>query len=142
MDTSDVRRRVKRVIDESRRAAVARRARADAASAAYDTFLERVAAPLFKQVSAALKAEGYAFQVFTPGGGVRLSSERAPQDFIEILLDVGGDEPVVLGRVSRGRGSRVLTADRPVKPGTGAADLTEHDLLHFLLDELPPFVER
>jgi hypothetical protein len=142
MEISDLRKRVLRTIDESRRESVARRARADEAAKAYQAFLDDVAVPLVKQIAAVLKAEGYAFQVFTPGGGLRLSSDRAAQDFIELLLDVSDEEPAVLGRVSRTRGSRVLTVDRPVSEGTAVADLTEADLVEFLMKELRPFVER
>jgi hypothetical protein len=112
----------------------------DAASAAYDRFLAQVATPIFKQFAAVLKAEGYGFQVFTPGGGLRLASERASEDFIELQLDVSGHLPVVLGHVNRARGSRVLASERPI--GVGVAELTEQDVLEFLIQEIQPFVER
>jgi hypothetical protein len=142
MDIADIRKRVKLTIDQSRREGAARRTRADAAAATYETFLERVAAPLFKQVAAILIAERYPFQVFTPGGGLRLSSDRASEDYIELHLDAATDPPVVLGRVSRSRGSRVLTVERPIREGVAVADLTEADLLEFVLKEIRPFVER
>jgi hypothetical protein len=140
MEISDIRKRVLQAIDQSRRAAAERRARVDAASAAYDRFLAQVATPIFKQFAAVLKAEGYGFQVFTPGGGLRLASERASEDFIELQLDVSGHLPVVLGHVNRARGSRVLASERPI--GVGVAELTEQDVLEFLVQEIQPFVER
>ena len=140
MEISDIRKRVLQAIDQSRRAAAARRARVDAASAAYDRFLAQVATPIFKQFASVLKAEGYGFQVFTPGGGLRLASERASEDFIELRLDVSGHLPVVLGHVNRARGSRVLASERPI--GVGVAELTEQDVLEFLVQEIQPFVER
>lgn len=140
MEISDIRKRVLQAIDQSRRAAAGRRARVDAASAAYDRFLAQVATPIFKQFAGVLKAEGYGFQVFTPGGGLRLASERASEDFIELRLDVSGDLPVVLGHVNRARGSRVLASERPI--GVGVAELTEQDVLEFLVQEIQPFVER
>jgi hypothetical protein len=141
METSEVRKRVLGAIERSRRGALERRARADEATREFDGFLERTAVPLFRQVAGALKAQSYAFQVFTPGGSVRLMSERAAEDYIEVVLDTSGPQPIVLGRTSRQRGRRVLEAEQPV--GSGAvADLGEEQLLQFLLAALEPFVER
>jgi hypothetical protein len=140
METSDIRKRVLQAIDQSRRAAAERRARSDAASAAYERFLADIATPMFKQLAGILKAEGYPFQVFTPAGGLRLASDRSSEDFIELRLDVSGDSPVVVGRVNRGRGSRILASERPI--GAGVAELTDHELLEFLIQEIRPFVER
>jgi hypothetical protein len=142
VEISEIRQRVLQTIAESRRAAAARRARADAASAAYETFLERVAMPIFKQFASVLKAEHYPFQVFTPGGSLRLASDRTSGDFIEIVLDVSGDEPVVLGRTCRTRGSRALTSERVLSERTPVAELADADVLEFLLREIRPFVER
>jgi len=142
MEISDIRKRVKQTIEQSRRAAAERRERVDAASTAYQTFLERVATPIFKQVAGVLKAEGYPFQVFTPGGGLRLASDRASGDFIELLLDVSGDRPVVLARISHTHGSRVMTSEQPLLASADIARLSETDVLEFLLREIRPFVER
>jgi hypothetical protein len=140
MEISEIRKRVLQAIDQSRRVAAGRRARSDEATAAYERFLAEVATPLFKQFAAVLKAEGYQFQVFTPAGGLRLASDRSPEDFIELQLDVSGQSPVVLGHVNRGRGSRIVSSERPI--GVGVAELTEHDVLDFLSQEIQPFVER
>jgi hypothetical protein len=68
-------------------------------------------------------------------------SERAAEDYIEVVLDTSGPQPIVLGRTSRQRGRRVIEAEQPV--GSGAvADLGEEQLLQFLLAALEPFVER
>jgi hypothetical protein len=140
MEISEIRKRVLQAIDQSRRVAAERRARSDEATAAYERFLAEVATPLFKQFAAVLKAEGYQFQVFTPAGGLRLASDRSPEDFIELQLDVSGQSPVVLGHVNRGRGSRIVSSERPI--GVGVAELTENDVLEFLSQEIRPFVER
>jgi hypothetical protein len=140
MEISEVRKRVLQAIDQSRRAAAERRARSDAASASYDRFLAEVATPMFKQFAGVLKAEGYPFQVFTPAGGLRLASDRSSEDYIELRLDLSGPVPVVLGHVNRTRGSRILASERPI--GLGVAELTEHDVLEFLVQEIQPFVER
>lgn len=140
MEISEIRKRVLQAIDQSRRVAAERRVRSDAATAAYERFLAELATPMFKQFAAVLKAEGYQFQVFTPAGGLRLASERSPEDFVELRLDVSGQSPVVLGYVNRGRGSRIVSSERPI--GVGVAELTEHDVLEFLIQEIQPFVER
>jgi hypothetical protein len=139
METSFVRQRVMQTIDRARRTAAQRRQKTEEAARAYDEFLQRVATPLLKQVAGALKASGHPFGVFTPGGAVRLSSEKASQDYIEISLDNSGDEPVVLGRVSRARGRRIIETEQPIATGP-IGELTEEQLLEFLLKELERFV--
>jgi hypothetical protein len=95
--------------------------------------------PLFRQIANALKADGYAFTVFTPSGSVRLMSDRAAEDYIELTLDAAVNPPQVVGQISRTRGRRVIDTERPI----GAPDtLTEEQLLDFLLKELEAFVER
>jgi hypothetical protein len=141
METSIVRRRVTETIERARRSAAQRREKSEEAARAYDEFLQQVATPLVKQIAGALRASGYPFGVFTPGGAVRLSSERASQDYIEISLDNSGDEPVVLGRVSRARGRRIIETEQPIATGP-IGELTEDQLLEFVMKELERFVER
>jgi hypothetical protein len=141
METSDVRRRVVEVIERAKRAAGDRRTRSDEAAREYDVFLERVAVPIFRQVANVLTAQGYPFAVFTPAGSVRLMSDRGTQDFVEVSLDATGAEPIVLGHTSRARGRRVIEEQRPLGLGP-VRDLTEEDVLSFLLKELEPFVAR
>jgi hypothetical protein len=140
MEVSAVRQRVLQTIDRARRAAAERRTRADEASRTYDAWLDRIAIPLFRQVAAILKAEGHAYTVFTPGGSVRLMSDRSAEDYIELALDTTGDEPRVIGHTSRNRGRRVIEREQPV--GGAVSTLTDEDVLGFLLKELEPFVER
>lgn len=142
MEISEIRRRLKHTIEQTRRTAAERRERTDAAVKAYETFLERVATPVFKQFASALRAEGHLFQVFTPGGGLRLASERSAEDFIEFLLDVSGEHPVVLGRLSYTRGSRVLGREAALSPEGGIAGLTEGDVLERLLRDIQPLIAR
>ena len=89
-----------------------------------------------------LKAEGYPFTVSTPSGGLRLASDRGRDDYIELALDGSGDKPTVVGRVRHTRGSRTLEDERPIKPGTAPQDLTEADVLSFLVNALDPWLER
>ena len=139
METSLVRRRLTETIERARKHAAEHRGRADQASRDFEVFLQKVAIPLVRQVANALRADSYAFSVFTPAGSVRLMSDRAAEDYIEISLDTAGDPPRVMGRVSRTRGHRVIDAERAI----GAPEaLTEDDVLEFLMTELESFVER
>ena len=142
IEPSELRKRLRAAIDQSRREAAARRARADEASAAYKVLLEDTAAPLVHMLANVLLAEGHAFTVFTPAGGLRMASARSGDDFIEFTLDTSQAEPVVVLRVNQTRGRRVLQHERPVKGRTPVEQLTEEDVLQALLQELGPLVER
>ena len=142
MEVSQVRRRLKSAIDAARAQAQERRQRNEAADAAFAGFLEHVATPLLRQVASALRTEGHAFTVFTPGGSVRLSSDRARDDYIDLTLDTSGGHPQVLGRVSFTRGSRTIDEERVVRPGAGPEAITEEDLLEFLIEALEPWIGR
>jgi hypothetical protein len=142
IEISELRKRVRAAIDQSRRAAAARRSQLDQASAAYNELLESIAAPLAHMLANALRAEGYSFTVFTPNGGLRLASAKSNEDFIEFALDTSQDEPLVVLRVNHGRGRRILQHERPVKGRTPIDRLTEEDVLQAILEELVPFVER
>lgn len=141
MEISDVRKRVLETIDYSKKSAAERRERTDQAGRDYQVFLDRVAIPIFRQVANVLRAEGYVFNVFTPGGSVRLMSDRATEDYIELTLDTTEDAPRVMGHISRSRGRRVLESERPIA-ARAPADLTEDDVMAFVLTALEPFVER
>ena len=140
MEVSEVRRRLRTAIDQARRDSSLRRERADAASRAYDQFLEQVAVPTFQTIANVLVAEGHRFAVFTPAGSVRLASERSGEDFIELALDPAQDPPVVVVRMSRGRGRRQLTSERSVT--TSISSLTDSDVVQMVVDEIPKLVER
>ena len=140
METSTVRNRLNLVIDAAKRSSAARRARNDEAARSYERVIE-FAVPLFKQIAQALKVSGYLFSVFTPGGSVKLMSDKSPEDYIELSLDTSGEHPMVMGHVSRTRGRRVIESEHPIaqKP---VNELTEEDVFEFLLKEIEPFVER
>jgi len=141
METSEVRRRLLQAISRAKQEASTRRAEADRAATDFERFLEDVAAPVVRQFAGALRAEGYPFQIATPAGLLRLESERSRQDTIEIALDTS-ERPVVVGRTSRGRGRRLVSEERPLRESTAIADLTDEDVLAYLLSVIPPFVER
>jgi hypothetical protein len=142
MEVSEIRRRVRAAIESARREAKERRVRSDRAALEYQDFLRDRAVPLLQTVAAALVAEGHRFKGFTPADSVRLASETSGNDFIELSLDATTDPPTVIGRTSRGRGSRLVDIERPVREGMGIADLSDEDVLAFLMEEIAGFVER
>ena len=119
-----------------------RRQLAADAETAYDSFLSNVATPLVKQIANALQAEGYAFTLSTPGRGLRLALDRGRDDFIELALETDADEPTVIGRIRRTRGSRTIEEERPVKRGASPDQVSEQDLLDFFATALEPWLER
>ena len=142
MEVSEVRRRLRGAIEEARAAAAERRTRTDAAARAYEEFLEQRAVPVFHTVAGALTSEGHLFKVFTPAGAVRLASERSHEEFIELTLDDSSDPPAVVGRTSRGRGRRMVSSERRLASPAAIAELSEEDVLAFLLAELALLVGR
>jgi hypothetical protein len=142
VEVSHVRRRLTAAIELARRGAQERRERAAATERTYETFLADVAVPVMRMLASALKADGYPFTIATPGGAVRLASDKGRDDYIELALDTAVDPPEVIGRVSYGRGSRTLAEERPVKPGASPQAITEEDVLDFLLRALEPWLGR
>ena len=142
MEISLVRKRIQTAIATSRDRAKQRRQKSDEAGQAYTTFLENLAGPLARQVANALRAEGYSFTVSTPGQGLRLSLDQGRDDFIELSLGTGGDQPHVVGRIRRTRGSRTLDEESPVKTGAAPQDISEGDLLEFFARAIEPWLER
>src|SRR3954466_11713159 len=110
MEISSVRRRLTETIERARKQAAERRERGGRATRDFEVFLQKIAVPLFRQVANALKADGYAFTVFTPSGSVRLMSDRSASDYIALTLDTADAPARVMGQTSRARGSRVIDA--------------------------------
>ena len=142
MEISEVRRRLRAALEKARRETAERRARIDAAARDYDAFLAQRASPVFHQFAAALNAEGHQFKVFTPASSIRLAADRSPEEFIELSLDDTSDPPAVTGRTTRGRGRRMVSSERALKDGALIADLTDEDVLTFLLEEITRLIER
>lgn len=139
MEVAVVRKRLHETIERAKRRAGERRARADEAGVAFGRFLEGTAVPLFRQIANVLRADGYLFNMFTPQGGVGLMSDRRPEDRIELLLDMAGDEPHVVLHSSRTWGGGVIESEKAIGD---PATVTEDELLAAVLHELEPFVER
>ena len=99
VEVSQVRNRLRRAIEAAREHSQQRRQQVAEAERAYQLFLDEVATPLVRQVANALKVEGYAFTVFTPGNGLRLASDRGRDDYLEFALDEANEPPQVeIGR--------------------------------------------
>jgi hypothetical protein len=141
MEVSDVRRRIRDAIQRARHEAAERRTRNDAAAHAWLDLRDRIVVPLCQQVIQALRPESIPFQLSTPGDTVRLTHERATEDFVELRLDTSA-EPVVMCRVQRVRGREIVESERPVAPATAIESITSEQVLETLIDVLPPLLER
>jgi hypothetical protein len=142
MEVSQVNKRVQMALEAARTRAKSRREHTVEAEKAYSVFLETVATPVTRQVANALKVAGLAFTLGTPGGGLRLSADRGRDDFIEFVFDASGDLPQAVGRISVSRGSRTIDEVVPVKAGAAIEDLTDEDVLEFLVKALESWLER
>ena len=142
VEVSEVRRQLKQAIDRAKTRAQEKRQHAADDERAYALFLEEIATPTTRMLANALKAEGYLFTVSTPSGGLRLASDRTRDDYVEFALDGSGDQPVVVGRIRHTRGSRTLEDERPIRPGATPQELSETDVLAFLVTALEPWLER
>lgn len=144
MDVSELRKRILRSLDEARREASERRITVDDARKAYDRFLAEIAVPLLRQSAAVLNATRETFIVHTPAESARLSSETAPETYLEIELDATRPQPEVLGRVSVARGGRrgQVIEERLIAPGKPVDQLTEEDVSQFLVTEIPKLIVR
>jgi hypothetical protein len=137
-----VRRRVQAALAAARERSQQRRQRVADAESRYDHFLSDVAVPLARQVVNVLKAEGRSFTVSTPGRSVRLEPDRGRDDFVEIALSTELDPPTVVGLIRYTRGSRTIDEERPVKSGAAPDQISEDELLEFLVRALEPWIER
>ena len=143
MDVSDLRKRILRALDDARKEAASRRTATDQGATDYERFLSQIAVPLFRQAATVLRAEAQDFTANTPAGSVRLVSDRAAQDFVELELDASHPQPQVIGRTSLARGRRgVIVEERPIAPGKAVAELTEEDVSAFLVSEIRRLVTR
>ena len=142
MEVSEVRRQLRHAIDRARARAQQKRQQTSEAERAYAVFLEEIATPTTRMLANALKAEGYLFTVSTPSGGLRLASDRTRDDYVEFALDEGAGTPTVVGRVRRTRGSKTLEEERAIRAGATPQDLSDADVLAFLVEALEPWLER
>jgi len=142
VEVSEVMKQLKHAIERARARSQQRRQHVAEAERTYATFLEDVATPTTRMMANALKAEGYPFTVSTPSGGLRLASDRGRDDYVEFALETNGDRSVVVGRIRYTRGSRTLEDERPIKADASPEDLSDTDVLAFLVSALEPWLER
>jgi hypothetical protein len=142
LETGEVRKRVRQTIEEARRATAQQRADRDRAQAEFQGFLRDTAAPLFRQVVSALRADGYLFAVFTPADSVRLASERSSGDYVEIVLDIERQPPAIVLRNGYTRGRHVVEDERAVFDGPNLLAFDEERLLNGLMEMLRPLLGR
>jgi hypothetical protein len=142
LEISQVRKRVQSAIASGRDRAQQRRQRSDDAEREFALFLQTIATPLAQQAATALKAEGLPFTVFTPGDGVRLVYDRGRDNFVEFALDTSGDRPQVIGRISQTRGSRGFEEERPLRLNAAPSELTEDEVLEFLMQAVESWLAR
>ena len=141
MEVSQVRRHVQAALVAARERAQRRRQSVADAERGYQQFLTDMAIPIARQVANVLKAEGRSFTVSTPGGAVRLAPDRGRDEFIEITLNTEAETPVIVGHIRYARGSRTIDEERPVKPGAAPEEISEEELLDYLVRALGPWFE-
>jgi len=141
-EMAQVRQRVLTMVERARQDAAARRARAHVDEVQARRFIQETASPVVRQVLSVLKVERLSFQLSTPAGSVRLTSDTHHEDFIDLAVDATQDPVTIMTVVSRLRGKGVSTTDRPLAEGVELGQLTEEHVLAFLLAALPVFVAR
>jgi hypothetical protein len=142
VEVSEVRRQLRHAVDRARARAQRQREQTADAERAYGAFLEEIAIPTTRMMANVLKAEGYLFTMSTPSGGLRLAADRGRDDYVEFALDTTGDRAQVVGRIRRTRGSRTIEEERPIKPDAAPQELSDADVLAFLVAALEPWLER
>ena len=138
MDVAELRKRILRELDRpagGERAGGERRVSADTARVSFNRLLNGTIAPMLLQTASILKAESELCQVHTPSDTARLAFDRSPEDFIEFMLDTTPPAHVI-GRCSVRRKGGTMVEDRIVGVGKTIEEITDEDVLAFLLPEL------
>lgn len=138
MDVAELRKRILRELDRAAgggRSSGDRRSSADSARVAFTRLLGGTIAPLLLQTASILKAEGELCQVHTPSDTARLAFDSSHEDFIEFMLDTTPPAHVI-GRGSVRRKGGTMVEDRIVGVGKTIEEITDEDVLAFLLPEL------
>ena len=143
MELAELRQQILREIERAQAKAVEQRQANQVAHTAYAKFIVEVAAPLVRQTVQILRAEKQPLQAQTPAGSVRIASETSADDFIEFVLDTSVRPPRVLGRSSLSVGRHnVIVEESPIAPGVPIAELSDKDLLPFLLPAIGRLAAR
>jgi len=140
MEIADIKRRVLDTIDRARKSAAERRTRADEGRSRYELFLERIAVAALPPGRQCAPRGRLSLQCLHAWRSVRLMSDRR--------VRIMSSSPSTHRRRREGDGAyepqprrRVIESERPVA-ARPPAELTEDDVLAFLLRELEPFVDR
>ena len=142
LEVAQIRRRVQVRLADLKKVAATRRDRVVAAEKAYETFLSSLALPTLTTFAQALSAEAYPYRVLTPGGSVRLSSDRSNKTYVELRLDTSARVPSIVGEISRERGHRLVTEERVLAGGTPLEEITDEMLVEFVLEAMADLIER
>ena len=142
IDTGEIRKRLRLTIDRARKASEAQRAETDAAAGSFALFVERTAAPVFRGLVQALRAEGHLFSLETPADAIRITSDRSASDYIELTLDTNRRPVALIARTAYTRGRRTVEEERLIREGADFDAVTDEHLLELVLALLGPFVER
>lgn len=142
LEVSEVRKRVQQRLAELKRTAAARRELLVQAERDFGPFLTDIATPVFNAVAHSLSAEGHPYRVTTPGGSLRLTSDRSARTYVEIRLETSGPSPAVVVDISRERGHRVESNERPLAEGIGIDALTGEHVLSMLVEAMGELIER
>lgn len=138
MDVAELRKRILRELDRpagGERSGGDRRGSADSARVAFTRLLNGTIAPLLIQTASILKAEGELCQVHTPSDTARIVFGSSHEDFIEFMLDTTPPAHVI-GRGSARRKGGTMVEDRIIGVGKTIEEITDEDVLAFLLPEL------
>lgn len=141
-DVGEVRKQLKHAIDAHKKANVSRRAESDQASKQFDAWIQLVGEPLCREFTSALRGEGYQFRLQTPQGVARISSERSPDDFLELAFDSRRTPVALVLSRSYTRGSKTFTDERVLCEGARIEDVEPQVLLSALVEDILPLIER
>lgn len=141
-EVGEVRKQLRHAIDTHKRAGAARRAESDQATKQFSTWMQLVGEPLCREFTAALRGEGYQFRLQTPQGVARISSERSPDDFLELTFDSRRTPVALVLSRSYTRGSKTFTDERVLCEGACIEAVEPQQLLAALVDDVLPLIER
>ncbi|TAK10643.1 MAG: hypothetical protein EPO35_13350 [Acidobacteria bacterium] len=138
MDVAALRKRILRELDRPgavKPTSAERRASGDTARQQFARLLDTAIVPLLKQTADILKAEGALCRVHTPSDHAKLAFDRSAEEFIEFMLDTTVP-PHVIGRSSARRKGATLVEDRIIGVGKEIDEITDEDVVAYLLPEL------
>jgi hypothetical protein len=147
MDVAELRKRIMRELERPGHVPVKpaesgdRRATADRARRDFERLLDVTIVPILKQTADILRAEGSPCKVHTPSDAARLAFDKSSEDFVEFMLDTT-PPPHVIGRSSaKHKKAGTLVEDRIVGVGRDVDEITDEDIVAFLLPAIARIVK-